>query len=81
MLFLIALVLGVVSGLRSMVSPAAVSWAARLGLLTLVGTPLAFLGFAATPFILTLFALCEILNASVRPHPVERHLCNSVAAC
>lgn len=61
MLF-IALVLGIVSGLRSMVSPAAVSWAARLGVLALMGTPLAFLGFAATPYILTVFALGEILN-------------------
>ena len=72
MLFLIALVLGVVSGLRSMVSPAAVSWAARLGLLTLVGTPLAFLGFAATPFILTLFAVGEILNDKRAANPPRR---------
>ena len=58
----ISLLLGVVAGLRSMLSPAAVSWAARLGLLALVGTPLAFMGFAATPYIFTLFAVGEMIN-------------------
>ena len=58
----IALSLGVVAGLRSMASPAAVSWAARFGLLRLVGTPLAFLGFSATPYIITVLAIAELIN-------------------
>lgn len=61
-MLLIALVLGVVAGLRSMVAPAAVSWAARIGLLALFATPLAFLSFSATPFIFTLLAVGEIIN-------------------
>jgi len=59
--YLLALLIGVVAGLRSMTPPAAVSWAARLGWLRLENTPLAFLGFAATPYILTLFAIAELI--------------------
>ena len=44
MVFLLALVIGIVAGLRAMTAPAAVSWAARLGWLDLSGSWLAFLG-------------------------------------
>ncbi len=53
--------IGVVVGLRSMTAPAAVSWAARLGRVHLQNTPLAFLGFAATPYILTVLAIGELI--------------------
>jgi uncharacterized membrane protein len=59
--FVLALLIGVVSGLRSMMGLAAVSWAARLGWLDLAQTPLAFLGYAFTPWILTVFALGELV--------------------
>jgi uncharacterized membrane protein len=55
--YLLAFLLGVVAGLRSMTAPAAVSWAARLGWLHLENTPLAFLGFAAAPYIVTVLAV------------------------
>jgi len=48
-LYLLAFLIGVVAELGSMTPPAAVSWAARLGWLHSKNTPLAFLGFAATP--------------------------------
>jgi uncharacterized membrane protein len=51
-----------VAGLRAMTAPMAVSWAARLGWLNLQGTPLAFLGAAVTPWILTVAALGELIN-------------------
>lgn len=50
-IYIAAFLIGVVTGLRSMTAPAAVSWAARLGWLHLQTTWLAFLGFAATPYI------------------------------
>lgn len=56
-----ALLLGVVAGLRTMLAPAAVSWAARLGRLDLAGTWLAFLGHSWTPWILTLLAAGELV--------------------
>jgi len=51
-----------VAGLRSLTPPAAVSWAARLGWLHLEGTPLAFLGFAIAPYILSVLAIAELIN-------------------
>lgn len=59
---LLAMAIGVIAGLRAMTAPAAVSWAARIGLLHLSGTPLAFLGYAYTPWVLTLFALVELVT-------------------
>jgi len=59
--FLLPLLIGVVSGLRTMTAPAAVSWAARLGWLNLAPTRLAFLGYAFTPWILTVLALGELV--------------------
>jgi len=62
MIYLMAFLIGVVAGLRAMMAPAAVSWAARLGWLNLQGTPLAFLGAAVTPWIFTVAALGELVN-------------------
>lgn len=59
MILLAALIIGIVSGLRTFTAPAAVSWAARLGWLPLQGTSLAFLGSAAVPWVLTLLGLLE----------------------
>src|SRR4029077_19994790 len=60
--FVLAFLIGVVAGLRAFTAPAAVSWAARLGGLKLAGTPLAFLGYPVTPYIVTLLALFELVN-------------------
>jgi uncharacterized membrane protein len=65
----IAFLIGIIAGLRAMTAPAAVSWAARLGWLHLQGTPLAFLGFAWTPYILTLLAIGEIVNDKLPKTP------------
>src|SRR5436305_9152098 len=61
MIILLALLIGVIAGLRTFTAPAAVSWAAHLGWLSLGDSPLAFLGFAWTPWILTLLALVELV--------------------
>jgi uncharacterized membrane protein len=58
---LLSLLIGVVAGLRTMTAPAAMSWAARLGWLNVTPTPLALLGYAFTPWVLTLFALGELV--------------------
>jgi uncharacterized membrane protein len=59
--FALAFLIGVIAGLRSLTAPAVVSWAARLGWLHLENTSLAFLGFAATPYILTVLAIGELI--------------------
>ena len=61
-LYLVAFLIGLVAGLRTMTAPAAVSWAARLGWLSLQGTPLAFMGAAVTSWIFTIAALGELIG-------------------
>jgi uncharacterized membrane protein len=67
--FLLPLLIGVVAGLRAMTAPAAVSWAARLGHLDLADSPLAFLGYAWTPWILTALALVELVTDQLPSTP------------
>ena len=69
MTFLLALLIGVVAGLRAMTAPAAVSWAARLGWLNLAARALAFLGYAWTPWILTVLALGELVTDQLPTTP------------
>jgi uncharacterized membrane protein len=57
----LAFLIGVVAGFRSMTAPAAVSWASRFGWLHLENTWLAFFGFAATPYIWTVLAIGELM--------------------
>jgi uncharacterized membrane protein len=70
--YLLAFLIGVVAGLRSMTPPAAVSWAARLGWLHLEGTPLAFLGFAFTPYILSVLAIGELIADKLPKTPSRK---------
>jgi uncharacterized membrane protein len=59
--YLLAFLIGVIAGLRSLTAPAVVSWAARLGWLHVENTWLAFLGFAATPYIFSVLAIGELI--------------------
>jgi uncharacterized membrane protein len=72
MILVLALVLGVVAGLRAMTSPAAASWAAHLGLVTVAGTPLSFMGATATPYIFSLLALGELINDKLPNTPSRK---------
>ena len=60
-IYVFAFLIGIAAGLRSMTASAAVSWAARLGWLHLENTWLAFLGFSATPYIVSLLAITELV--------------------
>lgn len=66
---LLALVIGIVAGLRAMTAPAIVSWAARAGALNVGGTWLAFLGAAWTPWILSALALGEMVSDQLPTTP------------
>lgn len=55
-----------------MTAPAAVSWAARLGWLHLENTPLAFMGFAATPYVLSLLAIGELISDKLPKTPSRK---------
>jgi uncharacterized membrane protein len=67
--YLLALLIGIVAGLRTMTAPAMVSWAAHLGWLDLNGTWLAFLGKAWVPWLLTLLALVELVTDQLPSTP------------
>ena len=64
-----AFLIGTASGLRALIGLAAVSWAARYGILRLDHTWLAFLGYALTPHILTLIAIGELVNDKLPKTP------------
>jgi uncharacterized membrane protein len=70
--FVPSLLIGIVAGLRAVTAPAAVSWAARLGWLDLASTPLAFLGYAFTPWILTVLALGELVADQLPTTPSRK---------
>jgi uncharacterized membrane protein len=68
-ILVLALLIGVVAGLRTMTAPAAVSWAAYLGRLDLGESPLAFLGYAWTPYIVTVLAAAELVTDQLPSTP------------
>ena len=72
MFIALAFLIGVVAGLRALTPLAAVSWAAKTGALQLSGTPLAFFGYAWTPYIFTLLALGEIINDKMPKTPSRK---------
>jgi uncharacterized membrane protein len=71
-LTILSLLIGVVAGLRTMTAPAAISWAARTGWLNVAPTSLAFLGYAFTPWILTLLALAELVTDQLPTTPSRK---------
>jgi uncharacterized membrane protein len=72
MILLCAVLLGVVAGSRSMLASAAVSWAIRLGMFSVAGTPLAFMGFKYTAAIFTVFAIAELIADTLPKTPSRK---------
>jgi len=72
MLYGLALLIGVIAGLRAMTAPAAVSWAVAADWLPVEGTPLAFLGASATPWIFTVLALGELVTDQLPQTPSRK---------
>jgi uncharacterized membrane protein len=67
--YLLALLVGIVAGLRAMTAPTAMSWAAFLGWLDVSGTWLAFLGRTLARWILTTLALVELVTDQLPSTP------------
>jgi uncharacterized membrane protein len=59
--FVLALGIGIVAGLRSLTAPAFVAWGAHLNWLSLHGSPLAFMGSTASVVISSLLAISELI--------------------
>jgi uncharacterized membrane protein len=71
-ILILALLIGVVAGLRTMTAPAAISWVAYLGRLDLGESPLAFLGYAWTPYVLTVLAAAELVTDQLPSTPSRK---------
>lgn len=72
MIITLSFLIGIIAGLRAMTAPAAVSWAAYAGWLPLAGTPLAFLGHVAAPYILTALAMGELITDQLPKTPSRK---------
>jgi uncharacterized membrane protein len=70
--FLLAFLIGAISGLRTFTPLAAVSWAAGLGWLHLEDTWLVFLGATITRYILSLLAVWELIYDKLPKTPSRK---------
>ena len=71
-IYILALLIGAIAGLRAKTAPAAVSWASYLGAIHLGGTWLAFLGNAYVPWIFTVAALGELITDQLPQTPSRK---------
>jgi uncharacterized membrane protein len=72
MVFVIAVAIGIVCGLRSLTAPAVVSWAAYLGWIGLQGTWLSFFDSAAAAYIFSALALAELVADKLPKTPSRK---------
>jgi uncharacterized membrane protein len=71
-IFVLALLIGVVAGLRALTAPAVASWGAHLGVLHVQDTALSFMAATVTPYILTVLALAELVTDKLSKTPSRK---------
>jgi uncharacterized membrane protein len=69
LVLVLALLIGVVAGLRAFTAPAVLAWAAMLGWINLSGTWASWLGHWVTVLILTVVAVAELVSDKVPTLP------------
>ena len=72
LVIVLATLIGVVAGLRTMMAPTAVSWAAYFGWIDLSGTWLSFAGYWLTPWLLTVAAIGELVTDKLPSTPSRK---------
>jgi uncharacterized membrane protein len=72
MLYLLALLIGCVAGLRAMTAPAAIAWGAYLGWLPLADTWAGFMEHWIAVAILTVLALAELVSDQLPSTPSRK---------
>ncbi|CDZ25876.1 DUF4126 family protein [Neorhizobium galegae] len=72
MVYILALLIGVVAGLRAMTAPAAIAWAAYLGWLNLSGSWLSFMGTIWAVGIFTILAVVELVTDQLPSTPSRK---------
>jgi uncharacterized membrane protein len=70
----LAFAIGVVAGLRAATPLAALSWAARLGWITVAGSAFAFLAAPLASYITTAFAMLELVGDKLPSTPSRKQL-------
>lgn len=71
-IYLFALLIGIVAGLRAMTAPAAVAWGAWLGWLPLAGTWAGFMGHWIAVAIFTVLAVVELVTDQLPSTPSRK---------
>ena len=71
-IYILAFLIGAVTGLRALAPAAVVSWAAHLGWLNLQGTLASFMGAAVTPYILSVLAIVELITDKLPSTPSRK---------
>ncbi|MBS2029734.1 MAG: DUF4126 domain-containing protein [Deltaproteobacteria bacterium] len=87
MIYVLSLLIGVVAGLRALTAIAAASWAARLGALPVLGTPVQFLGNPVAPWLFSALAIGELVTDQLPRTPsrkapmpfLARLICGAIA--
>ncbi|WP_105439622.1 DUF4126 family protein [Neorhizobium sp. T25_13] len=72
MIYILALLIGVVAGLRAMTAPAAIAWAAYLGWLNLSSSWLSFMGTIWAVGIFTILAVVELVTDQLPSTPSRK---------
>jgi len=72
LVLLLALLIGVVAGLRSFTAPAVMAWAAFLGWINLDGTWASWMGHWATVAVLTVIAVAELVSDKMPTLPSRK---------
>lgn len=72
MTYIMMLLIGAVAGLRAVIAPAPVSWAAYLGGINLEGGWAAFMGAPVTPWILTVLVTVELVSDHLPQTPSRK---------
>ncbi len=71
-IYLWALLIGVIAGLRTFMAPAAVSWGAHFGWLPVKETWAAFMGYAYTPYIFSVLVAVELVTDQLPKTPSRK---------
>jgi uncharacterized membrane protein len=71
-MLLLAFVIGLVAGLRAMTAPAAIAWGAVSGTISLASSPLTFLAWRFTPWVLALLAAGELVTDQLPSTPSRK---------
>lgn len=72
MILLLCLLIGVVAGLRALLAPTIVSWAAQTGHLSVGHAWPAFLGYRYTPYVFTVLAIAELVADKLPKTPSRK---------